>query len=57
MRPELKLMEIIEKYLNNTLSTEDKQAFEQKLKNNADLQEKLAQQKALMQGLERFYTK
>lgn len=51
MRNELKIIEIIEKYLNNELSEADRKAFEEKLKNNPKLQEEVEKQRLLQEGI------
>jgi len=51
MRKELEIIQIIEKYLNNELSTEDKAAFEEKLNNNPDLKLEVDKQRLIQEGV------
>lgn len=51
MRNELKIIETIEKYLNNELSEADRKAFEEKLKNNQKLQEEVEKQRLIQEGV------
>ena len=53
MRPELELIEKIERYLNNELSDADKVAFEKQIVNDPALQEEINLQLDVMQGIER----
>ncbi|HEY0609440.1 MAG TPA: hypothetical protein VGD35_07280 [Chitinophaga sp.] len=53
MRNELVLIERIEAYLNNQLSAAEKEAFEQELSADPELQEKLELQQQVYKGLER----
>ena len=57
MRNELNVIEHIEKYLRNELSVEDKEAFEAKLKTDANLQKEVALQKDVIKGIERIGAK
>lgn len=47
MRNELEHIEIIEKYLRNELSFEEKKVFEEKLKTDVKLQKKLQHKEIL----------
>ena len=51
MRNELELIVTIEKYLNNGLSAEEKTAFEKDLSADPQLQEAVALQREIMQGI------
>ncbi|HEY8898770.1 MAG TPA: hypothetical protein VIM79_28270 [Niastella sp.] len=51
MRNELELISTIEKYLNNGLSAEEKTAFEKELSADPQLQEAVALQREVMQGI------
>jgi cytochrome c2 len=51
MRKELEIIQIIEKYLNNELSVEDKAAFEKKLNNNPELKLEVDKQRLIQEGV------
>lgn len=51
MRNELELISIIEKYLNNELSAEERTMFEKELSADPQLQEAVALQREIMQGI------
>ena len=51
MRNELEEIERIEKYLSNSLNPSELLSFEEELKNNISLQEKVNQQKILLKGI------
>lgn len=53
MRTELELIEKIEKYLHNELSSADQKAFEEQLSTDAALQEEVKLQQETMKGIER----
>lgn len=57
MRPELKIIEQIEKYLNNQLSAEEREVFETKIKQDASLATELENQRNLIKGIERYGAK
>jgi TonB family protein len=57
MRNEFENIEIIEKYLRDEFSAEDKKAFEEKLKTNAKLQKELDVQRDVVKGIERIGVK
>ena len=54
MRPELETIEQIEKYLNNQLSDTEKQAFETKIKLDANLATKVENQRNVLKGIKRL---
>lgn len=54
MRPELETIEQIEKYLNNQLSDTEKQAFETKIKLDANLAKAIDTQRNIMKGINRI---
>lgn len=54
MRNELEHIEIIEKYLRNELSFEEKKVFEEKLKTDVKLQKEVATQRDIITGIERL---
>jgi hypothetical protein len=51
MRNELEEIERIEKYLSNSLNPSELLSFEEELKNNISLQEKVNQQKIVLKGI------
>lgn len=53
MRNELKIMDEIESYLSNKLSVTERSSFENRMLEDADLAEKVNQQKALTQAIKR----
>ncbi len=53
MRKELEQLQIIEKYINGSLSSTDKMAFEKKLATDPALQNEVQLQRELMQGINR----
>lgn len=53
MRNELKIMDEIESYLSNELSATERSSFENRMLEDADLAEKVNQQKALTQAIKR----
>jgi hypothetical protein len=53
MRNELKIMDEIESYLTNKLSATERSSFENRMLEDADLAEKVNQQKALTQAIKR----
>lgn len=53
MRNELKIMDEIESYLSNKLSATERSSFETRMLEDADLAEKVNQQKALTQAIKR----
>lgn len=53
MRPELKRIEIIEKYLNNEFSEKDQKEFEKRLEEDPKLREELEQQQELVETIKR----
>lgn len=53
MRNELKIMDEIESYLSNELSATERSSFENRMLEDADLAEKVNQQKALNQAIKR----
>jgi len=57
MRPELETIEQIEKYLNNQLSDTEKQAFETKIKHDANLAAKVENQRNVLKGIKRLGAK
>jgi TonB family protein len=57
MRKELENIQIIEQYLRNELSSEDKIAFEENLKSDPNLQEEVEIQQKVMKGIERVGVK
>lgn len=54
MRNELEHIEIIEKYLRNELSSEERKVFEEKLKTDVKLQKEVATQRDIITGIERL---
>lgn len=54
MRNELEHIEIIEKYLRNELSPEERKVFEEKLKTDVKLQKEVATQRDIITGIERL---
>lgn len=54
MRPELETIQQIEKYLNNQLSDTEKQAFETKIKLDANLAAKVENQRNVLKGIKRL---
>ena len=54
MRSELERMQLIEKYLQGALSSEEQAAFEDELKQNPDFQKEIDAQKALIEGTKRL---
>ncbi|OQP54433.1 hypothetical protein [Niastella populi] len=57
MRNELEQISIIEKYLNNELSAEEKAAFEKNLQADPQLQEALTLQQEIMKGIDNLSMK
>ena len=57
MRNELEIIEKIERYLTGQLSAEEQGAFERELAADPELQQKVALQKQLMNGMERIAIK
>lgn len=57
MRNELEHIEIIEKYLRNELSSEERKVFEEKLKTDVKLQKEVATQRDIITGIERLGVK
>jgi len=57
MRTELELIKAIEKYLNNELSAKDKKIFEDKLTHSKKLQDAVAKQKLILEGLQNVGTR
>lgn len=57
MRNELHNIELIEKYLRDELSGEDKKAFEERLKTDTKLQKEVELQKEVVKGIERIGVK
>lgn len=57
MRNELENIEIIEKYLKNELSAEEKKVFEEQLKTDAKLQKEVEVQRDVIKGIERIGAK
>lgn len=57
MRKELEYIKVIEQYLRNELSVEDKIIFEEKLKLNLKLQEEVKLQRKVVEGIERIGVK
>lgn len=53
MRPELEILKEIESYINNKLSENEKKAFEDKLKLDANLAKEVELQRDIMEGIER----
>ncbi len=51
------ITKIIDQYLNNELSPEDKLAFEERLKSNRNLQEEVEMQRSIQQAAKRAYTR
>lgn len=52
MRKELEIIQLIEKYLNNELSAQDKIAFEEKLNNNPQLKQEVEKQRLIQEGVQ-----
>ncbi|MFT5979656.1 MAG: hypothetical protein ACI898_000417 [Flavobacteriales bacterium] len=52
MRPELEFIARIEEYLNNTLSSEDRKVFEERLATDKKLQREVELQRELMEGIQ-----
>jgi len=57
MRPSLENIELIEKYLSNEMSAQEKTNFENSLQNNSELQQQLQIQKDILQTIERMAIK
>lgn len=57
MRPALEILEQIEKYLNNTLSADEKKAFETKMQQDTELVTQVEQQRNVQKGIERYGAK
>ena len=57
MRKELENIQIIEQYLRNELSSEDKITFEEKLKSDNNLREEVELQRKVIKGIERVGVK
>lgn len=53
MREELRLMEIIEQYLSGNMTPQEKEHFEKRLQQHPHLRQKVEEQKALQEGLDR----
>src|SRR5687767_171678 len=51
---EVQLLEAIERYLRNEMSAEEKAAFEQLRKNNAEVDEKVVEHAMFLQQIDRF---
>ncbi len=54
MRKELELMALIDEYLRNELDSNERAAFEERLRTDAQLQEEVALQRELVEGLQRM---
>ncbi len=54
MRDELNLMELADRYLRGELNANDRAAFEERMRTNADLRELVEDQRALHGGMERL---
>ena len=54
MRDELQGMELVDRYLDGGLSASEKHAFEDRLRENAELQERVDEQRALREGMRRI---
>lgn len=54
MREELRLMEIIEQYLSGNMTPQEKEHFEKRLQQHPHLRQKVEEQKALQEGLDRY---
>lgn len=57
MRPELELIELIEKYLSNELSDSDKMEFENRMNRDSRLREEVELQSQVMSGVKRVALK
>ncbi len=54
MRPELKIIELIEKYLRNELEEKDQIEFEKRIESNPEFRKEVELQRDLMNGIERL---